>query len=879
MIISRESTKEPFWSMDAKEVFNVLKTNFSGLDDKETVARLEIFGSNVIKEHRRLSKLEIILRQFQSLLVIILVIAGAVTISLGEWMEAGVIFAAIMANVFFGFWQENKAETILELLKTYVRVRARVRRNNQEHDIDASELVPGDIIRITQGDRIPADARLFFINNLEIDESIFTGESLPVEKNAYPLSSATALNERKSMIFGGTLVMQGFADAIVTATGNETEFGKIAGLVAEKDRKSTPLQRSVQRFAAYSGVILLIFTLLLFGLGLYFGKEIYDMFLISVAVAVSAVPEGLPIALTVIMAIGVRRLASRKGIIKRLLAAETLGSTSIILTDKTGTLTQAKMELASVLPYGGDTTEHKTNLLRCALLNTDVVVENPQDAPEKWLVSGRALEISLVKGAAQSGLFLTKILEQTKILDRLLFSSEYKFSASIFQTDSRSPRFAGEAGIHLTLFGAPEIILRFTNLSQEEQKRMVEKIEKQAFAGERVLGVASKIITADYKNILKQQNFNNLNFDGLITFRDPLRPHVFEAIKEIASAGVKTIIVTGDHRGTAEAVARELGMVDGKGAVITGDDLRYLTKEELEARSREATLYARVTPEQKVMITKLYQERGEVVAVTGDGINDAPALHIADIGVAVGSGTDVAKSAADLIILDDNFETIVAAIKEGRIILRNIRKVIVYLLSNSFDEIFLIGGALLAGVAMPINALQILFVNFLADSFPAIAFAFEDGIDDTGNRPHKLHKNLFDREMIFFILIIGTLSSAFLFVLYLVLLKAGFVEELTRTFIFTSFASYTLFLTFSLRSLGKSILSYNPFSNRPLTIGVGIGLLLIIAAIYIPWFQQILNTVSLPPSWLLGVVGVGFLNVSVIEFSKWLFRKRIIKLI
>ncbi|MFH1393080.1 MAG: HAD-IC family P-type ATPase [Patescibacteria group bacterium] len=869
MTINRETIKEPFWSMDANEVFNVLGTNFSGLGNKETATRSEAFGPNVIKEHRRLSKLEIILRQFQSLLVIILVAAGVITVFLGEWVEAGVIFAAIIANVFFGFWQENKAETILELLKTYVRVRARVRRNNQEHEIDTSELVPGDIIRITQGDRVPADARLFFINNLEIDESILTGESLPVEKNVFPLPPATALSERKSMIFSGTLVMQGFADAVVTATGNETEFGKIAGLVAEKDRKSTPLQRSVQRFAAYSGIILLIFTSLLFGLGLYFGKEIYDMFLISVAVAVSAVPEGLPIALTVIMAIGVRRLASRKGIVKRLLAAETLGSTSIILTDKTGTLTQAKMELASVLPFSGDTAEHKANLLRCALLNTDVVIENPQDAPEKWLISGRALEISLVKSAAQSGLFLTKILEQTKILDRLLFSSEYKFSASIFKTDSQ---------IHIAILGAPEIILRFTNLAHEEQEKVTAEIEKRAFAGERVLGVASQLVSADHENILHQQNFNNLNFDGLITFRDPLRPHVSQAIKEIAAAGVKTIIVTGDHRGTAEAVARELGMVDGKGSVLTGDDLRYLTKEELEMRSREATLYARVTPEQKVMIVKLYQGRGEVVAVTGDGINDAPALHIADIGVAVGSGTDVAKGAADIIILDDNFETIVIAIKEGRRVLQNIRKVIIYLLSNSLDEVFLIGGALLAGIAIPINALQILFINFFSDSFPAIAFAFEDG-DDLGNHPHKLHKNLFDREMKFFILIIGTLSSAFLFILYLVLLKTGFAEELVRTFIFASFASYTLFLTFSLRSLGKSILSYNPFSNRSLTLGVGIGLLLITAAIYIPWFQQILNTVWLSPIWLLGVVGVGLFNIMAVEFGKWLFRKRIIKLV
>lgn len=869
MTISRESTKEPFWSMDESEVLGVLKANLSGLNEEEAAARLKMFGPNVIEEHRRFSKLEIALRQFQNLLVVILIVAGIITVFLGEWVETGVIFAAVTVNVFFGFWQENKAETVLELLKTYIRARARVRRGNEEHEIDASELVPGDIVRITQGDRVPADARILFANNLEIDESILTGESLPVEKDISPLSPATALNERKSMAFSGTLVMAGFADVVITATGSETEFGKIAELVAKKDQKSTPLQKSVGRFAAYAGIILLIFTSLLFGLGLYFGKDIYDMFIISVAVAVSAVPEGLPIALTIIMAIGVRRLAGRNGIVKRLLAAETLGSTSVILTDKTGTLTQAKMELTEVVPYKDEGAENKLNLLRYALINADVVIENPQDAPQKWLMSGRALEISLVKGAALNGVSLIKVLKQTKILDRLPFSSEYKFAASIFQTDSRST---------LALFGAPEIILHFTNLSQEEQKKIVLKIEKFAFAGERVLGVASQLVSAGHENISRQKKFVNLNFDGLITFRDPLRPHVSQAISEIAAAGVKTIIVTGDHRGTAEAVARELGMVDGKGAIITGDDLMYLTKEELEVRSNEATVYARVTPEQKVMITKLYQEKGEIVAVSGDGINDAPALHAADIGVAVGSGTDVAKSAADLVILDDNFETIAAAIKEGRRILRNIRKVIIYLLSDSLDEVFLIGGALLAGIAIPINALQILFINLFSDSFPAIAFAFEDGIDELGNRPYKLHKNLFDREMKFFILIIGTISSAFLFVLYLVLLKAGFAEELVRTLIFASFASYTLFLTFSLRSLTKNIWRYNPLSNRPLTIGVGIGLLLIAAAIYFPWLSQILNTTPLPPAWLLGVFGVGIINILAVEFGKWLFHKKITKI-
>lgn len=865
MMLIRDSIKQPFWAMKVEEVFKVLESKIQGLSKEEVLSRRSLFGPNSIVERVRLARIKIVLNQFRSPLVLTLVAAGGITLFLREWTQAGVIFAAVLVNTLLGFYQENKAETALEMLKSYLRTRTRVKRSDGEREIDAVELVPGDIIHISQGDRIPADARLIYANNLEVDEAVLTGESLPAGKNVSVLPAGTALGERRSMVFSGTLAVQGLGDAAVTATGNATEFGKIATLVDKRDREPTPLERAIVRFTVRAGIALGILVTGLFGLGIFLGMDIFEMFLIGVAVAVSAVPEGLPIALTVILAVGVQRLAGKNGVVRRLLAAETLGSTSMILTDKTGTLTQAKMEIARVIPYQRTGQDAEKRLLHEAIANTDVVVENQNESPENWRVSGRALEAALVRGAALRGVRYSET--EAKILDRFPFSSVHKFSLAVRQTGSQT---------RMVMLGAPEILLQHTGLKEEEKIPILAEVEKLARGGERVLGVVGKAVEKEYGKINHKDGFADFEFDGLISFRDPLRPAVRDAIQRIRAAGVKTVIVTGDHQGTAEAVARDLGLVDGKGAVLTGDDLNYLTKEELANRANEVTVYARVTPEQKVMIAQLYKSKGEVVAVTGDGVNDAPALQIADIGVAVGSGTDVAKSVADLILLDDNFETIVSAIEEGRRILDNVRKVIVYLLSDALDELLLIGGSLLFGLALPLNALQILFVNFFSDSFPAVGFAFEKGIDGLGPRPRKLHQGLFDREVRFLILVIGALTSLFLFFLYAYLLRAGFPEELVRSFIFATFATYSLVMVFSLRSLEKSIISYNPFSNRYLTGGVVFGLLLTGLAVYLPFPQKVLQTVPLPPVWLLGVLGVGVLNIAAVELGKWVFRQKIL---
>lgn len=859
-----KTIKQPFWSMTVEETLHALEVRPGGLSEEEVKRRFAVFGANEIKDGKEFAKARLFLGQFASPLIFILIIAGTVTAFLKDWLDMAVIFAAVGVNAILGFYQENKAENILELLKSYVKTRARVRRSNYETVIDASLLVPGDMVRVSQGDKIPADGRIIFVNNFEVDESVLTGESVPVDKTADPVEASVSVGDRMSMVFGGTLAVSGFADIVITSTNIGTEFGRITSLLAKKGRSKTPLQLAIMRFSFWTGLILLVLTAVLFGSGIYLGYNPLEMFLIAVAVAVSAVPEGLPIALTVAMAIGVERLARKKGIVRRLLAAETLGSTSMILTDKTGTLTQAKMELAAVIPYGIPSAEKINELLSESLTTVDVVIENPDDEPSEWRMFGNFMELALVKGVSENGVRdLKNIIKNASGGDRLAFSSERKYAVSVHDHNSRK---------RMVLLGAPEILLRFTHLSDEEKLEVTEEINERAFSGERVLGAISKYVPDDYGN-LRAYNYQEFGFDGLISFRDPLRPGVFESMKKIASAGVRTVIVTGDHRGTAEAVGRELGLIDGKGGVLTGDDLNHLSKEELYSRADSVSVYARVTPEQKVAILNMYKEKGYVVAMTGDGINDAPAMDKADIGVALGSGTDVTKSAADLIILDNNYETIVTAIEQGRRILDNIRKVIVYLLSNSFDELFLIGGAILAGLALPISAFQILYVNLFSDSFPAVAFGFEKEIDSLGRRPRKISKNIFDGQMRFFILGIGIATSLLLSVLYRIILNLSFNPDLARTFIFTTFATYTLLVSFSLRSLDASILRYNPFSNLYLTGGVMVGITMTFIAVYAPVMQKIMGTVPLPMPWVVGVVIAGIVNISIVELGKWGYNK------
>ncbi|MDO8523361.1 MAG: HAD-IC family P-type ATPase [bacterium] len=853
--------------MSIEKVADDLETSAkNGLSEEEALRRLELFGPNVIEKSDTAHWFFILLNQFKSPLILILLFAGTITLFISHYRDALFILSAVIVNTALGFYQEYKAERALSELKTYLKQRSRVIRNGVEKEIDAANLVPGDVIRLTQGDRIPADGRLFFTNDFQVDEAILTGESLPASKSVLLVGLDAVIGDQHSMVFAGTLVTQGLATAMVCRTDFSTELGKIAALVAQSQREETPLQKAIEKFSLRAGIFLSILTLIVFIYGIVSGYSFLEMFLTSVAIAVSAVPEGLPVAMTVILAIGVQRMARRKGVIRKLIAAETLGSTTIILTDKTGTLTMAKMELSKILPVsGGD----EKNLLELALLDTNVLIENRDGPPAEWRINGKVVEAALVRSAAIRGIDIVEVKKKFTILSTLPFNAVNKFSVSLVH----------EHGKHMLIFlGAPDILIEHSALDGEGQKKVLEEINSLAETGELVVGVAVKEIEKKEDFIFsKDLKLSHLVFKGLISLRDPIRPGVKDAIHRVALAGIKTIVVTGDHRGTAKAIAREAGIEIKENGVLDAFEMRLLSDADLKLRLPVLSVISRVSPTDKMRVVQLLQEMGEVVAMTGDGVNDAPSIKQADIGIAMGSGTEVARDVADLVLLDDNFETIAAAVEEGRQILKNIRKVLVYLLAGVADELFLIGGALITGLALPLNALQILWVNFFSDSFPAIAFAFEIDTDALHHKGRNIKDGLFDPLMKFLILFIGLSTSALLFVLYWFLLQSGFPEDLVKTFIFAGFGTYTLLLTFSVKNLEKRIFTYPLFSNYFLLMGVGIGIMLMACAIYLPFLQLLLGTVPLPFTWVLGVLLLGVLNISAVEFGKRIFgRKRFI---
>lgn len=857
----RPTARHAYWAQTPEAVLAALRSTPEGLTETEVQVLLEKWGYNDLPSQRKLGIVRIFFRQFKNPILLILLGAGIVTLALQDWGDSIVILAAVLLNTLLGLYQEAKAENTLALLQSIVKLRTHVIRDGREIEVDARNLVRGDVVRLRQGDSVPADGRWIAVTDVQVDESILTGESLPVEKRILAVTEEAGLADRESMAYSGTVVVQGIGLIVITATGIETELGRIAKLVESAQQEVTPLQHALLKFTYRATLMLGVLTTAMFAYGVYTGRSPLEMFLISVATAVAAVPEGLPVALTVILAIGVDRLARKKGVVRQLLAAETLGSTTIIMTDKTGTLTEAKMELEAVLPL--TETLSQEQLLEFAVSHVDISIENPLDAPADWRVTGRPTEVAVVRGSSKFGVHAPTVKSTFEVLERLPFNSTDKYSASMVR---------GRATTQLVLLGAPEALMARSDMSPKEHELLATTVDELAESGARVLAVASHEM--HLKDATLQQHIDDKKAVvlGLLAFRDPVRSTVKDSIARIADSGVRTVLVTGDHLGTAKTVAREVGLVVTEKACLNGADIDALSESELRACLASVTVIARTTPEHKLRIARAFKAMGEVVAMTGDGVNDAPALREADIGISLGTASDVAKAAADLLILDDNFETIVAAVEEGRNILQNVRKVIVFVLCDAFGGLLLIGGSLAAGIALPLTTLQILWINLFTDSFPAMAFAFERNHGDIGKGPVRIGKSIFDDELKFLILGVGLVTSILIFGLYAGLLHAGFDETLVRTFIFASFGVYTLFLAFSVRSLKESIFKYPLFSNRYMVVGTGIGFFMMAAAIYVPQLQDLFHTVPLPPIWVAGVIAVGIISTIGVEFGKWVFR-------
>jgi Ca2+-transporting ATPase len=873
----------------------------NGLSDNEVASRQKSYGLNKLPEEKELTKLMLFLHQFKSPLIYILLLAGIVTLYLHEYTDAIVIFAAVIINTIIGYVQENKVSEAMKELKKILKVKALVVRDGREMEIIQENLVPGDIIILKPGFKVPADARLIQSDELKVNESALTGEWEPADKNIEVFDEKTSMADRDNMVHMGTVVEAGNGRAVVVETGVSTEIGKVAELVKETKEEKTPYQKKLIHFSKIVGIFVGVMSVLIFAEGMITGGDFKEIFTTSIAVAVAAIPEGLPVSMTVILAIGAERILRRKGLVRKLASAETLGSTSVICTDKTGTLTEAKMKVSSILTTTKEITSHEGKYsetinkdnqtsealaLKIAMSVSDAFVENPQDQMQDWVVRGRPTDRALMLAGIQAGFTKKDIEAELPQVEELPFDSVTKYSATL--------RDFSDKEYVLFVLGAPELVLGMASqteidgtqekLSAEKSKELREKYEQITARGMRVLATAYKKIEKsslkksddpEQKRKFIEEHLKDIVFAGFIALRDPLRPEVKEAIRTCKKAGMKPIIITGDHKLTARAVAVELGFKIKDNNIVEGRELREMSDAEFDKRVSEIDVYARVEPAQKLRIVKALQAKGEVVAMTGDGINDAPALKQADIGVALGSGTDVAKEVSDLVLLDDNFSVIVAAVEEGRGILDNIRKVITYLLSDSFTEVILVGSSMFAGLPLPITAAQILWVNLIEDGLPGIALAFEPKEKDImEQKPERHDTPLLTKEMKTIIFAIGILTDIALFGIFLWLL--GVDHEIThiRTMVFAALTIDSLFYVFSCKSLRHNLWHTDVLSNKYLVIAWIVGIVMLFVAIYVPTFQTLLDTVPLSTNdWGL-LFGLGLLELVMVELTKWYFVRR-----
>lgn len=865
------------------EIFKHFTTNAEdGLSKISAEDRIKKYGKNVLPRGKKITWLQFLLRQFKSPLIYILLVGAALTAYLNEWTDMTVILLAVIVNVAVGFWQEFRSNNILEKLKEIVKTNALVIRDGEVHEIDSELLVPGDIILLKAGKKVPADARIVSSNRLKLDEASLTGESSPVGKENVEITEEKVIGDRNNMVHMGTLVARGDGVAVVVATGSETEFGKIALLTQRAEDDPTPLQIRMGKLGRVIAVLVGIATLIIFFVGMYEGESFREMFTTAIAVAVAAIPEGLPAAISIVLAVGAQKILKQKGVIKRLVAAEALGSASVICTDKTGTLTEGKMVIKKMV-IGGDEELARENL---ALANEGLV----ERCDGKFVVNGETTDQAKLRYFLDNGGHHDALMKRMPRISLLTFNPELKYIAS-FHKDSNTKKYK------LFTNGAPEEVLSLSSkyiaengetapLTDEIIDAFKVSYEELASQGYRVLGLSERVFdSVDNADSVDLEDIDTRNalakdmvFIGFAAIRDPIRDDVRVSIIQARSAGVKTIMMTGDHILTAKAIGGELGFDISDDAVMNGKDIGSCSDEQLQEKVKVVEIFARVNPEHKMRIIDALQVNGHVVAMTGDGVNDAPALKSADIGIAVGSGTDIAKAASDLILLNDSFSIIVAAIKQGRIAFDNIRKVTVFLLAGSFTELILIMSSLVLRIPLPITAVQILWTNLVEDSLPNVALAFEPGEKDVMKRPPVgKNESVLDAESKIIIFFVGiftdfVLLGTFLYFYYLTEIPLDHL----RTLIFAALGLDTFFYIYSIKNLRKLIFSYNIFSNKYLLGATFIGVGLMVSAVYTPFLNNLLGTVPLTVNDWLIILAIGIINIVGVEAAKWWFfiRKR-----
>lgn len=873
--------KEAWHMLREEDVVTLLGSNAAaGLSEEEAAHRLGQYGSNRVEKERELRIARLFWAQMRNPLVFLLVAAGIIAFMLDLAGDAIIIGIAVFINALVGMIQEGRASRALDRLREVYITSATVLRGERKRVVNAADIVPGDILVLEAGMSIPADARILEASRLTINEAALTGESQPQEKETMQDDDpARPVADQRNMLFAGTLVEEGRAKAVVVRTGAGTEYGRIVELIAE-NHTLTPFQRNMEQLSVFLGKVIVGIALLLFALGILRGEEFTSMFLVTVAVIVSVVPEGLPVAVSVILAIGMERMLRQGALARNLKSVETLGAASVILTDKTGTLTEGKMAVEEVGWIDGtQTPEEQARTLMVASLTSSAFVENSEEDIAAWRVHGSSTERAVLLAAAQAGISRNSMLKTYPELDFFAFNPQLRLAASLHQ----DPKKDGQALLFVT--GAPETILAYahalrkdgkeTALKKDELQEIKGNIARAAGHGLRLLACAEKRVSArHFPKKIDGAFFENLVLVGMIAFYDPLRADAADAFAEVRGAGVRVVMVTGDHGETARWVGEKLGIDISDEALMEGEKLDQYSPRDLQARLSRVQIFARVLPHQKPRIVEAWQNEGAVVAMIGDGINDAPALKKADIGVAVGSATDVAKEVSDLVLLENNFGILVKAIREGRIILDNVRKVVTLLLSTAFTELVLIGGALMSGLPIPLLPAQILWTNLVGEGLLNFAYAFEPEEGDVMRRaPRQKSAPFFTREMFFLIFVIGIFTDIVLASLFFYLFFAGWDLNRIRSILFVGLVLDTIFFLFALRSFSRPFWRV-PFGSNPyLLVALALNLALLASAFLIAPLRGLLHLTPLSLNEVLLLFGLGLFNLAAIELGKWIIHR------
>lgn len=825
----------------------------SGLTDQEARKRLEQYGPNEIAQKKRRTIWQMFFSQFTDFLIIILLAAAVISILVGEGVDAVLIIIIVLLNATLSTIQESKAEKSLQLLKKMAAPMAKVIRDGVVQTISSREIVPGDVVLLETGNYVPADGRLIEAVNLSISEAALTGESQPVDKTTDAIDKdKLTVGDRLNMVYSGTIVAKGRGKAIVTSTGNETELGKIAKMLSEMEEEETPLQKNLEKLGKQIGLIVLAICAVVFVVGIFEGNPLLEMFLTSVSLAVAAVPEGLPAVVTIVLALGMYNMVKRHAVIRRLQAVEALGSVNVICSDKTGTLTKNEMTVVKYYLHPSMLFEHKQakqnsskslqSLLMGATLCNDSFITMKDG---NRVTSGDPTEIALAVAAFDLGIEKAILEEKMPRIHEIPFDSDRKMMTTVHKDQNKTLSFTK---------GAPDVVIRncnrymsedgqIKNLTEQDKEQILQYNTQMAQDGLRVLAVAFREVQNNDLSNLE----SDMTFLGLMGMIDPPRPEVKQALEKCQTAGIRVIMITGDHKVTAQTIAKELGILDQNDMILTGNDLIEMDIDQLVKVVEKVKVYARVSPNDKLKIVEALKKQGRIVAMTGDGVNDAPALKKSDIGVAMGiTGTDVSKDASDMVLTDDNFASIVAAVEEGRKIFDNIRKVVYYLLSCNISEVATIFISILLRLPLPLIPVQILWMNLVTDGLPALALGVEPAEPDIMKRPPRDPKEgIMSKDVLTNIFIGGLLLSVLTLFVYGWALIEHDQIELLRTMVFFTLCTGQLMHAFNSKSLRFSLFKVGIKNNPRLIVANLASFVLLLAVIYVPGLQDVFGTTNL----------------------------------